>query len=70
MMTPWSNWSRCGVTCGYRWGKKYRSHTCELTAEEEDSDLCASVRYFQVQPEWCLIERVCPGETVDNMTST
>ena len=57
----WSHWSKCGITCGYRWGKRYRSHTCNLTENELMSEACATTPYFHVQPQWCFGAKLCPG---------
>ena len=66
----WSEWSDCGITCGGHWGKKYRSQMCQLTKEEEESDICSNVLFFQVQPEWCFVPKECPGSSQTTTVNT
>lgn len=63
-MNIWSRWSRCGITCGNKWGKRYRSHTCSLESDEQQSHICSHVPYFHVQPDWCFGKALCPSESV------
>jgi len=34
---------------------------CDLTEDEQISELCKDVYFLQVEPEWCFGEGKCPG---------
>jgi len=38
-----------------------RSQKCDLTEDEQISELCKDVYFLQVEPEWCFGEGKCPG---------
>jgi len=58
----WTDWTSCGITCGNQWGKRYRSQKCDLTEDEQISELCKGVYFLQVEPEWCFGKGKCPGQ--------
>jgi len=60
----WTDWTSCGITCGNQWGKRYRSQKCDLTEDEQISELCKGVYFLQVEPEWCFGEGKCPGQYI------